>query len=427
MVKEGYKETEIGIIPEDWAVILFGNCFKMLPNNTLSRSKLNDDIGTVKNIHYGDILIRFNNILNCSNEKIPYMANVPKNVNPMLLKDGDIVIADTAEDETVGKTIEISYTHNQQIVSGLHTIPCRKTFPELFANGWLGYYMNHSMYHDQLLPLITGTKVSAISKSAIVNTFILVPSYIEQQRIAEVLSDMDSLISSLEKLIEKKKAIKQACLQKMFPKPGENVPEMRLPGFTGPWEQHKLGELVKRSSTIGTDRELPRVEYEDIISGTGMLNKDIFAKVSSKAGVKFHTGDVLYGKLRPYLKNWLLPSFSGLTVGDFWVLQPHNIDSHFLYSLIQSDQFDEVANQSTGTKMPRADWNLVSKTEFEIPSSRQEQVQVGQFLIDLDNLITLHQRKLEKYKKIKQGMMEQLLTGKIRLTADEPYSNKEET
>ena len=243
MVKEGYKETEIGIVPKDWEVILFGNCFKMLPNNTLSRSKLNDDIETVKNIHYGDILIRFNNILNCSNEKIPYMANVPKNVNPMLLKDGDIVIADTAEDETVGKTIEISYTNNQQIVSGLHTIPCRKTSPELFANGWLGYYMNHSMYHDQLLPLITGTKVSAISKSAIINTFILVPSYIEQQRIAEALSDMDSLISSLEKLIEKKKAIKQACLQKMFPKPGENVPEMRLPGFTEPWEQRKLGDI----------------------------------------------------------------------------------------------------------------------------------------------------------------------------------------
>ena len=171
------------------------------------------------------------------------------------------------------------------------------------------------------------------------------------------------------------------------------TPAIRFAGFTDAWEQRKLSDLVERGSTFGAEKELPRVEYEDIISGTGKLNKDIYTKVSNKAGLKFRAGDVLYGKLRPYLKNWLLPSFSGLAVGDFWVLQPQNIDSRFLYSLIQSDRFDEVANQSTGTKMPRADWNLVSKTEFAIPSSMKEQGQIGQFLLDLDNLITLHQRE----------------------------------
>ena len=129
------------------------------------------------------------------------------------------------------------------------------------------------------------------------------------------------------------------------------------------------------------------------MSGTGRLNKDIYAKQSSKSGIVFHQGDVLYGKLRPYLQNWLLPTFDGLAVGDFWVLQPQNADSSFLYRLIQSRQFDEVANQSTGTKMPRADWKLMSKTVFSIPSNISEQAAIGTYFTALDNLITLHQRQ----------------------------------
>ena len=129
------------------------------------------------------------------------------------------------------------------------------------------------------------------------------------------------------------------------------------------------------------------------MSGAGRLNKDIYTKESSKSGIAFHQGDVLYGKLRPYLQNWLLPAFDGLAVGDFWVLQPQNADSSFLYRLIQSRQFDEVANQSTGTKMPRADWKLVSKTVFSIPSNIGEQAAIGTYFTALDNIITLHQRQ----------------------------------
>ena len=157
------------------------------------------------------------------------------------------------------------------------------------------------------------------------------------------------------------------------------------------WEQRKFEEIAVRSSVICSDANLPRVEYEDIVSGAGRLNKDIYAKQSSKSGIAFHRGDVLYGKLRPYLQNWLLPTFDGLAVGDFWVLQPQNADSSFLYRLIQSRQFDEVANQSTGTKMPRADWKLVSKTVFSIPSTISEQAAIGTYFTALDNLITLHQ------------------------------------
>ena len=172
------------------------------------------------------------------------------------------------------------------------------------------------------------------------------------------------------------------------------------------WEQRKFEEIAVRSSVICSDANLPRVEYEDIVSGAGRLNKDIYAKQSSKSGIAFHRGDVLYGKLRPYLQNWLLPTFDGLAVGDFWVLQPQNADSSFLYRLIQSRQFDEVANQSTGTKMPRADWKLVSKTVFSIPSNISEQAAIGTYFTALDSLITLHQCELQIVSKRRKARLQ---------------------
>ena len=159
------------------------------------------------------------------------------------------------------------------------------------------------------------------------------------------------------------------------------------------WEQRKFSDIATRVSVMSDTPDLPRVEYEDINSGQGTLNKDLQEKISTKFGIRFQPGDVLFGKLRPYLKNWLFVDFPGIAVGDFWVLRGNEIDGLFLYSLIQSVKFDDVANQSTGTKMPRADWPLVSKTEFCVPSKAPEQRQIGIFLSGLDNLITLHQRE----------------------------------
>ena len=186
------------------------------------------------------------------------------------------------------------------------------------------------------------------------------------------------------------------------------VPNVRFKGFTDDWKQRKFEDMAVRSSEISSETILPRVEYEDIISGTGCLNKNIFDKESCKNGIIFHKGDVLYGKLRPYLQNWLLPSFNGIAVGDFWVLKPQNVDSSFLYILIQSRKFDEIANQSTGTKMPRADWNLVSKSKFLIPCTVDEQATIGAYFKRLDNLITLHQQKITLLTKLKKTMLEKM-------------------
>lgn len=247
-----------------------------------------------------------------------------------------------------------------------------------------------------------------IHESDFLRISISVPSVPEQQKIGRFLRQIDSLLTLHQRKYEKLLNIKKSMLEKMFPKEGEVVPEIRFKGFTGAWEQRKFGEMANRRSEVSASGNLPRVEYEDIVSGTGTLNKDVFEKQSQKQGIVFHSGDVLYGKLRPYLQNWLLASFNGLAVGDFWVLEPQGLNSNYLYRIIQTKQFDEIANQSVGTKMPRADWKLVSKATFLNPASFNEQRLIGKFFKDIDSLLTLHQRKLEMLKNVKQAFLEKM-------------------
>ena len=281
---------------------------------------------------------------------VPYLV---RNLEPLYFKDGNIIWFQNS-DKIDGKFLFYSFSAEQ--IQGF--------INESAGIGTVGTYTIES-----------GKK-----------TPISLPNQIEQAKVGEFFQQLDNLITLHQR---------QPFLQS--PPDISLIVQLTPPFYTFSWEQRKFEEIAVRSSVICSDDTLPRVEYEDIVSGTGRLNKDIYAKQSSKSGIVFHQGDVLYGKLRPYLQNWLLPTFDGLAVGDFWVLQPQNADSSFLYRLIQSRQFDEVANQSTGTKMPRADWKLVSKTVFSIPSNISEQAAIGTYFTALDSLITLHQRQTIVY------------------------------
>ena len=188
----------------------------------------------------------------------------------------------------------------------------------------------------------------------------------------------------------------------------QEIPAIRFNGFTDAWEQRKFSTIVNRVSQQSNDSNLPKVEFEDIVSGEGRLNKDISRKFDSRKGTVFEPEFILYGKLRPYLKNWLFPNFKGIALGDFWVFEPNNSSSIFDYYLIQSDKYQTVANLSSGTKMPRSDWKTVSETVFSIPDSINEQEKIGKFFNQLDNTIALHQHKLEKLKNIKQAYLNEL-------------------
>lgn len=148
--------------PSDWSTYSFDQMFQIYPNNTLPRAMLTDK-GTVGDIHYGDILIKYGAVLTVTDD-IPRIRPEYECIAKTRLQEKDIIVADTAEDETVGKVVQIGKIPFP-LAGGLHTIICRPLIPT--APGFLGYYMNSKEYHDQLIPYITGIKVSSISKSSL--------------------------------------------------------------------------------------------------------------------------------------------------------------------------------------------------------------------------------------------------------------------
>lgn len=157
---------------------------------------------------------------------------------------------------------------------------------------------------------------------------------------------------------------------------------------------------------------LPSVEYDDINPGMGTLNKEPKSKVTSKRGIHFNPGDVLFGKLRPYLKNWLFACFEGVAVGDFWVLTSSKIDHGFTYSLIQAPEFQYIANLSSGSKMPRSDWGLISNARTFIPTNLSEQKSISSVLFGLDTAITLHEEKKRQLERLKSALLQKMFADK---------------
>ncbi len=161
-----------------------------------------------------------------------------------------------------------------------------------------------------------------------------------------------------------------------------------------------------------SSNKLPGVEYEDINSGQGTLNKDITKKSIRKRGIFFQPFDVLFGKLRPYLKNWLYPNFKGVAVGDFWVLYSKLLEPSFIYGMIQTQKFQNVANLSSGSKMPRSDWKLVSRTLFRFPMNKNEQRKIGLLLLNLDKTITLHEEQHRQLERLKKALLQKMFADK---------------
>ncbi|MDT2763621.1 restriction endonuclease subunit S [Enterococcus asini] len=184
------------------------------------------------------------------------------------------------------------------------------------------------------------------------------------------------------------------------------TPEIRFKGFSDDWEQRKWDRIVDRITTQSNDSTLPKVEFEDIVSGEGRLNKDVSSKFDDRKGIIFAPDQILFGKLRPYLQNWLLADFKGIALGDFWVFDTNKHSSLFVYYLMQSTKYQTIANLSSGTKMPRSDWKTVSQTEFSIPKDRAEEYQIGILFENLDSLITLHQQKYELLIKLKKAYLQ---------------------
>ena len=267
-----------------------------VPNNTLSRAELNQESGSVRNVHYGDVLIKYGSVLDVQNDELPFITGRSKDdFKGALLQNGDIIIADTAEDETTGKVCEIVNIQDKDVVAGLHTMVCRPK--NKTAEGYFGYYMNSSSYHHQLLPLMQGIKVLSLSKTNVQKTTVKYPKdKAEQQKIADCLRRIDTLITLHQRKYEKLVNIKKSMLNKMFPPNGASVPEIRFKGFTDPWEQRKLDEIANFSKGVGYSKNdlceegTPIILYGRLYTKyeTSIFDVDTFVK--GKAGSVYSKG-----------------------------------------------------------------------------------------------------------------------------------------
>lgn len=398
-IPQGYKQTELGIIPEDWEVKSFSQIFDMYPNNTYPRDCMNDSRGVVRNIHYGDVLIKYPTIVDVEKCAIPYINEGVKIKLQKLVQSGDIIIADTAEDETVGKCVEIKNVGDNKIVAGLHTFFCRPTAP--FAAGWLGYYINSTNYHNQLIPYITGIKVSSISRTSIQETKLLVPPIAEQRAIAEALSDVDGLIAALDKKIAKKRLLKQAAMQQLL------TSKKRLPGFTDKWKYVALEHLLEYEQP--TKYLVQSTDY--IESGTPVLTAGktfVLGYTAENKGIYTNLPVIIFDDFTTDSKYVTMPFKAKSSAMKMLQLKDRRYNLRLVYELMQLIQFPLYDHQRY--------WiSEYSKLQVYIPSDFEEQQAIATILSDMDKEIADLEAQRDKYRRLKSGMMQKLLTGQIRL------------
>lgn len=198
-------------------------------------------------------------------------------------------------------------------------------------------------------------------------------------------------------------------------------PKLRFPEFDGNWKKKKLGEVSTNKSAkynpLKENAYIKCIELEHLSSDSGQLLGYIDGSNSGSIKNKFEKGDVLFGKLRPYLKKYLLAPFEGACTSEIWVLKGIKISNPFLYRIVQTEKFIDIANQSSGSKMPRADWDVVSNYEISIPSL-QEQTKIANFLSLVDEKLNLLKEKKETLEAYKKGIMQKIFNQEIRFKDD---------
>lgn len=275
-------------------------------------------------------------------------------------------------------------------------------------------YLFYILSHSKLSSVADVTSIPQINNKHIKPFVVPLPRLDEQRAISESLSDVDDLIGTLDTLVAKKRGIKKGAMQQLL------TGKTRLLGFSSEWKRKRLGDLVAIRNTkvlpSRVDPETPCVELENIGQGDGRLLQFSKARDLASSKYRFHIGDVLFGRLRSYLRKFWLADRDGICTTEIWPLMvdQEQAVAGFLHALVQTERFIEAASISYGTHMPRADWAVIGNLEIRLPNT-DEQAAIANVLSDTDAEIEALERRREKTKQIKQGMMQQLLTGRVRL------------
>ena len=345
-----------------------------VPNNTLSRAELSYDEGTVLNVHYGDVLIKYGSVLDVQKDDIPRIPyRCREDFNGALLQDGDVIIADTAEDETTGKACEIGNLQGRAIVSGLHTMVCRPR--HRMALGYLGHYLNSNAYHHQLLPLMQGIKVLSLSRSNIQKTSVSYPTVEkEQQLIANYFSQLDNLIT----LHQREFAF--LCKEK----------SKKFRYIKNAWEQRKVSELFKvtRGYVLAATLTEP--------AKTDEMPYPVYSSQTKDNGLMGYYKDYLYEDAITWTTDGANAGTVNYRAGKFYCT---NVCGVLLSNEVTANQMiaEALNNVAKGyvsyVGNPKLMNNVMADIEIMIPTHAEEREKLSVFFRNLDTLITLHQRK----------------------------------
>ena len=391
-----------------------------MSTNSLSRALLNYDEGDIKSVHYGDILIKYPAILNIKNDKIPYITGGKlEKYKSSLLENGDLIFADAAEDETVGKAVEVNGLTEENLVAGLHTIVARPKDKK--AEFFLGYYINSNTYHRQLLRLIQGSKVSSISKGNLQKTLVFFPKdFEEQQKIGAFFKKIDETITLHQRKLDTLKEQKKTYLKLLFPSKGQTKPALRFQGFEDDWEEVKLGEVLSVSKLKNKENEYSKLNVLSVSREQGTVNQIEYQGRSfasdDVSGYKIvNVGQMIYTKSP--LKGAPYGIFQTVTING--IVSPlyavYNSSGRALASFVSLIlKEDAIATHYLSPLVTKGAKNTINVTDegalegkVKIPTLPEQQA-IGTFFQTLDREISQVEDKLASLKELKKTLLRKL-------------------
>lgn len=403
------KQTELGLLPEDWDVAKLGDIGYFLKGNGISKSQANS--GNLCAVRYGELYTLHHNYIKT------YNSHISKEVALFATKiqRGDILFACSGETkEEIGKCA--AFVDEVEAYAGGDILILR-TDQEKCSDIFLGFLLNMPIAANQKAAKGQGDAVVHISKAALENLFIPLPPIEEQRRIASALTSIDDLIDSLDRLIAKKRDIKQGAMQQLL------SGKKRLKGFTEPWVEKKLGDMAETASG-GTPSRSNIDYYKGHICWftTSELTDNYL--YDSNEHITNEALSCSSAKLFPI--GTLLIAMYGATIGRLGILcteaatnqaccaiNCQKIDTIFLFYLLLLNR-PNIIELGCGAGQPNISQDIVKNLEFIVPSSLPEQQAIASVLTSMDNELSALEAKRKKYEQIKQGMMQQLLTGRIR-------------
>lgn len=433
MKETKFKQTEVGLIPSDWEVKRLSSLGSFSKGKSISRTESNT--GKIPAVRYGELYTVHNDYIKT------FYSHISEEIaqKATLLKTGDLLFTCSGETkEDIGKCV--AYIGNGKAYAGsdLIILTPNKKISSLFY----GFLLNTDMAVKQKASMAQGDAVVHISSESIGKVFIPIPTLEEQKRIAQALSDVDAVISTTEKLIAKKKALKQGAMQtllsgKMRIQNGKwikttHFKQTELGPIPQEWEVCELGQLYNITSSKRvfqkdwTTAGIPFYRAREIaVMSTGktpeedlFITKEMFDSYTKQYG-RIKENDVLITGVGTLGKVYVVKANDEFYFKDgniIWLQWKGKNSSSLLKQFYETEIIiNQIFGNSGGSTVATYTIANAKKTKLPLPPTKEEQTAIATILSDMDSEIAALETKLAKYRQLKTGMMQQLLTGKVRL------------